>query len=400
MMDDSNQIPRPETFNALTWEAERMLSDIFGSQIHFTHVERLSEPGRRNLILRCLSAPTNNFPSRFIIKKVEADSYNPEYPSSWDSQRFFSDWIGSQFLSSLEGGINHGPHFYGGNRDLGFIILEDMGHHRSLVEPLLHENADSAEAALFRYSTRLGKLHADTVNQYSLFEKLFHSVSSSGKSFALAEREIEESIQKVQMIIDGLGLLLKPAFLQELREIGSAVVNPGPFLVYIHADPCPDNVFDSREQMRLIDFEFGHFGHALIDATYARMIFPTCWCANRLPQSIVVQMESWYRTELSKGCSEAQEDRVWEQALVTICGYWLLHTLEWHLERALKEDQSWGIASLRQRILARLEAFVTTSEEFGRFPAVHDTAGRLLDVLGERWPETQSLPLYPAFQSA
>ena len=103
---------------------------------------------------------------------------------------------------------------------------------------------------------------------------------------------------------------------------------------------------------------------------------------------------------MDSGCSAAQEDGVWEQALVTICGYWLLKTLEWHLEPALKEDRSWGRASLRQRVLARLEAFVSTSREFGGCPALYDTAARLLDDLGGRWSETASLPLYPAFQDA
>ena len=396
-MDNSGRADNSEPSSSLISAAEHMLSDVFGRQIRFTNVECLSEPGRRNLILRCFSSPSSGFPSSYIIKKVEAVAYNPDDPDSWDSQRFFSDWIGSQFLSTLGGGADHGPYFYSGNRELGFIILEDLGHHRSLVEPLLHEDALSAEAALLRYSARLGKLHADTVNQFSAFDKLFHSVSPTGKSFAPQENEFEQRIQQVQTSLEGLGVLAEATLGQELRAIGAAVVNPGPFLAYIHADPCPDNVFDSSGQMRLIDFEFGHFGHALIDATYGRMVFPTCWCANRLPRAVVAQIESRYRTELIQGCVEAQEDRFFEQALVAICGYWLLHTLAWHLEPALEKDQSWGLARLRQRILARLETFVTASEGFGRFPALRGTAGRLLTVLGKRWPESRPLPLYPAF---
>jgi hypothetical protein len=399
-MDDTNQNPKPELFNPITKAAERILSNLFGSEIHFTDVQRLSEPERRNLILRCITVPTRNFPSSFIVKKVEAKPYHPEDSNSWATQRFFSDWIGSQFLSSLGGGANHGPHCYGGNRDLGFIILEDMGQPHSLVEPLLQEDAASAEAALLRYSTRLGKLHADTVNQQHIYEQLFQSIGSNGRSLASTEQKLKDSIEKVKTVLDRLEVSSKPGFIREVQEIVRAVVNPEPFLAYIHGDPCPDNVFDNHQQMRLIDFEFGHFGHALIDGTYARMIFPTCWCANRLPQSVVVQMERRYRTEFIKGCSEAEEDGVWEQALVTICGYWLLKTLEWHLEPALNEDQSWGLASLRQRVLARLQAFVTASEELGLFPAIHGTASHLVDALGERWPETQSLPLYPAFQNA
>lgn len=399
MTDDSGTIDKPETFDIITSTAEKMLSDVFGSQIRFTNVDRLSEPGRRNLILRCVSAPTSEFPSRFIIKKVEANSYNPDDTNSWDTRRFFSDWIGSQFLSSLGNGANHGPHFYDGNRDLGFIILEDLGHHRSLAEPLLNEDAISAEAALLRYSSRLGKLHASTVNQSSSFEKLLHSVSATGNSFAPTASEIEKGIQQVQKILAGLGIV-DENFLQELLTIQAAVINPGPFLAYIHADPCPDNVFDSSEQMQLIDFEFGHFGHALIDAAYGRMIFPSCWCANRLPKAIVAQMENRYRSELIQGCKEAQDDNVFQYALVAMCGYWLLKTLEFHIESALKEDQIWGIASLRQRILARLEAFVTTSEEFSHFTAMRGISIRLLDLLRKRWPDLVPLPVYPAFQRA
>lgn len=343
MMEDSNKLTDPDNFVSLTRESERILSDILGSQIHFIKVERLSEPERRNLILRCISDPNSTTPSSFIIKKVEANSYNPADPNSWDSQRFFSDWAGSQFLSSLGSGKNHGPHFYGGNRDLGFIILEDMGHHRSLVDPLLHKDAGRATSALLRYSTRLGKMHADTFNQQSLFNTLLHSVNPIAKSFEPTEKDLEEGFRKVQTILTGLGIDMEYLFSQEFQRIISTVLNPGPFLVYIHGDPCPDNVFDNNDEIRLIDFEFGHFGHALIDATYGRMMFPTCWCANRLPESIVTQMEDRYRAELVQGCPQAQEDRVFEEALVTICGFWLLITLVRHLEHALEEDQNWGV---------------------------------------------------------
>jgi hypothetical protein len=79
----------------------------------------------------------------------------------------------------------------------------------------------------------------------------------------------------------------------------------------------------TRDELRLIDFEFGRLGHALMDGTYGRMIFPSCWCANRLPSRLVSKMEAVYRTELVKGCPEAQEDRIFERALVSVCGFWL-----------------------------------------------------------------------------
>jgi hypothetical protein len=110
-------------------------------------------------------------------------------------------------------------------------------------------------------------------------------------------------------------------------------------------------------------------------------------------------MERQYRLHLSRGCLEAQEDSVFETTLVTICGFWLLNTLSWQLERSLNEDRKWGISTVRQRVLARLEAFITTSDEFGHLPALRGLSSRLLELLNRRWPETAPLPLYPAFQS-
>jgi hypothetical protein len=161
------------------------------------------------------------------------------------------------------------------------------------------------------------------------------------------------------------------------------MMNPGPFRAYIHGDPCPDNVFFTGEQLRLIDFEFGCLGHALLDGAYGRMMFPTCWCANRLPRTLLTQMESWYRAVLAAVCPEAEDDRVFEPALVHACASWVVNTLSWHLEGALREDRPWGIATMRPRLLARLEACIATAEEFDQLPAVRGTASRLLEVVDD-----------------
>jgi hypothetical protein len=104
-----------------------------------------------------------------------------------------------------------------------------------------------------------------------------------------------------------------------------------------------------------------------------------------------------YRAELVKGCHEAQEDRVFETGLVSACGFWLLANLIWYLEDALKEDRTWGNATMRSRLLARLEVFITTSESFNQLPAARGTASRLLEALLRRWPRAEQLALYPAF---
>jgi hypothetical protein len=53
---------------------------------------------------------------------------------------------------------------------------------------------------------------------------------------------------------------------------------------------------------------------------------------------------------------------------------------------------------MRQRLLARLEAFVDVAEEFNQLPGLRGIAARVLHELGKLWPETDPLPLYPAFR--
>ena len=55
----------------------------------------------------------------------------------------------------------------------------------------------------------------------------------------------------------------------------------------VHGDPCPDNVlFAADGRAVLIDFEFARPSHALFDAAYWRMGFPTCWCAGTIPTEV------------------------------------------------------------------------------------------------------------------
>ena len=52
------------------------------------------------------------------------------------------------------------------------------------------------------------------------------------------------------------------------------------------------------DRLRLIDFEFTRFGHALIDGLYPQIPFPTCWCCNVIPDGLADELTTAYRAEL------------------------------------------------------------------------------------------------------
>jgi hypothetical protein len=62
-MMEFNEADQQKTYESLRISAERVLSAALGNQIHINKIERLTEKGRRNLLLRCLSHPVNGSPS-------------------------------------------------------------------------------------------------------------------------------------------------------------------------------------------------------------------------------------------------------------------------------------------------------------------------------------------------
>jgi hypothetical protein len=70
----------------------------------------------------------------------------------------------------------------------------------------------------------------------------------------------------------------------------------------------------------------------------------------------------------------------------------------WLLDRALREDSTWGISTNRPRLLWHLEAAIAGAEGIPVLAGLRATAMRWRDDLGRRWPDAQPLALYPAFR--
>jgi hypothetical protein len=376
--------------------ASRVLSTAFNRHIELGDATCLTDEERRNVILRCRNL-SGGAPDTCIIKQTASERFNPDDGGSADVVRLFNDWAGYEFVTAASVDRPLCARFYAGDREQGIFVIEDLGPHRSLVEPLLDGDA-RVEDVLTQFSARLGQLHAATLGQCERFEMLFKRLSPA--AFAARDNWLRAAnpFPELPACLDSIGLALDERAGDELRVVASAIQEPGQFLAYVHADPCPDNVFVAESDLRFIDFEFGGFGHALVDATYPRMMFPSCWCANRLPDAVVARLESVYRGELSKRCMAAQDDRLFERALVSVCAFWLFRSFNRLFERGRDADPKWGISTIRQRLIARLEAFVDVSESFQQLPNLRGVAERAHAVLTKRWPETEPLPLYPAFR--
>jgi hypothetical protein len=293
--------------------------------------------------------------------------------------------------------------FYGGDASLGFIVLEDMGEHRSLVKPLLDGTAAEATTALLAYAERLGRMHADTMGQEADYQEIVRTINLFAVQKLMqpangTNQQWADMLAKATQQLAEVGVLLSDATFRDAERVFDAVFGPGPFTAFVHADPCPDNVFYANGNLRLIDFEHARFGHALMDGLYGRIPFPTCWCANAIPEGIVAQMETCYREALSRTCAAARDDMLFENARVAVCAVWAIQTLCWHVETALKEPGEWGIASIRARVLSRLETYADVAAKRDICPALTRELHMVRVKFAALWPEAQPLSLYPAFR--
>jgi len=395
----------PITFDSLHAAAERILTDYCGRAIGIERATLLTDADRRNRIWRChLQGAAGPLPETVIMKQVSPEGYDPAKVDAWDTNRFFRDWSGARFLSEIAPAEKHGPLFYGGDIERGFIVLEDMGEHTSLVEPLLQGDAISARDALIAFAKRLGQMHASTMGKEEQYRRIQRDISPAWaegevKSPDAAHQERVKQIAEFTEICTGLGIEPGDGAAQEFGSALQRLDEPGPFRTFLHSDPCPDNVFYHAPELRLIDFEFSCFGHALRDGLYGRLPFPTCWCANAVPAEIVVKMEEIYRSELSWACPDAMDNRHFAQEASAVAAFWTVGVLKWELERALKEDGRWGIAGTRERILSRLQMFLDTARDADQMPALCAVYTKVLADLQSRWPDATPMPVYPAFRT-
>ena len=110
-------------------------------------------------------------------------------------------------------------------------------------------------------------------------------------------------------------------------------------------------------------------------------------------------MDRTYRAALSAVCPEAADDTLFHRAMVDAAARWNIFHVVWRLPDAIERDRPRGPSTLRQQLLAWIEAFAELSEEFHTMPALGRSARAMAARLRAIWPpEVGWLPTFPAFR--
>lgn len=373
--------------------AQAALARTLGESIRIVDVEALSNEERRNLILRGKAVRDGGEVRSVVIKATRSARYDPTAETAFGDSGLVKEWVATAFLATRAPGRGHGAALLAGDAARGILIFEDLGAGLdSLVQPLLHGSPEAAEGALAAYASALGRLHADAAACSEDHAAALHA------AFPLVRRSASRRLARLEDIAAKIGEHLGdlPPH-DELAQIARRMDSPGTWLSLVHGDPCPDNALMLARGIRLIDFEFAAPGHALFDAVYWRLGFPTCWCAGRVPDSVATRVEAIYRAEIGRVIDDASSDTAFRREMAFMAATWLFECLSWRLDSALTEDGTWGIASIRSRLLWYLDATIAMAEEMEILPGLRAVARLWLGELRNRWPSTEPLALYPAF---
>ena len=378
--------------------AQRLLMEAWGASVMLEHMADLGGSNRSKVGRYAVRSHAATFVETVIIKRVapmRGETFAPDAPGG-PAGRLFNEWAGLQFLSEIDAKPTLAPKLYGGDREAGVIVIEDMGGGTQLDDLLLGDDATAAEAGLLALMTSLGQLHARTVGRAERFHELRQALGPSGGLRTIpvdTVAQLRERLAAFANAVLGEDWVVNSA---EFRHLENFLQPTNPFYAYGHDDPCPDNCLLVDGEMTLLDHEFANFRHALLDGVYGRIHFPTCWCVNAIPAAIVEKMERVYRQALATGCAAARDDGLFAQAVVEACAWHQLTRLPLSL---LEQDQEWGISTLRQRTVLRLAQFADAAEAANHLTGLGELAQRLHANLQQRWgAELVPMPLYPAFR--
>jgi len=406
---DATQLNRPQrlqpheqvALESLVATAATTLATAFTTTLRLLPLETFAYQPH---IIRCqVQSATADLPTTVIIKQARnrgGQIYRPDDPSFWGlAHRLFNEWAGIQFLQAVAPTDRFGPLLLAANRETGFIVLEDLGNDTSIKNALLGRDTEQAEMELLTLAAILGRLHAATVGHRSEFEQVRDRLGPRDPTmYPRHACYLQNSLGSLQMLLSEFGIEPDSRLTSEVTMLATALAEPGGFAVYTHGDPCPLNWLRHNGALRAIDFEFGAFEHALLDAMHGRMLFPTYGFPQGIPQALIQGMEHHYRSELVKGCQLATDDGAFARAAVEACAFWIVFCLIRDLRPALSaRDASAKITA--QCLLARLQAFITAAEGNEQFPVLCAIAHSLIAKLVEVWStEAYGLPNYSAFR--
>lgn len=360
--------------------ARRLLQARWGDAVE-PGTPTLIRRGPRHEVYRC---PVNGAPTTSVVCKV----------STAEESRCFADWASLAFLTSVAPESQLAPVFHGGDADAGLFLMEDLGPSLSLDDRLRSTDDAACYADLEALATTTANLHAAAVGHEADFAAIRQALPQSpGLGRHREAVRWWSARDRVEAWFDATGIDLPTDFFPTMRLVAQSYAEPGAFLTFTHGDMAPTNNHVGSQGLRLLDFEYGAYRHALYDLTAWHVLCP-------LPEPIVTALCDTYRSSLARTWPVFDDDETFADAFASMSAYRALAMLGWIEPGIITTDRPWVEDwSSRAAVLAVTARLAAACEGVASLSPLALGIGRLHQALQQRWPEiTDPLPPWPVFQ--
>lgn len=326
-------------------------------------------------VMRCTVRSEAAGPVSLIVKWLREDHPGLRV----DLRRVATERAALEFLAAI--GFASAPRLIGADLEAGVLLLQDLLPCEPLADQLRRQGAAASREGLLGFARVTGRLSAATAGRSGAYDAIR---ARYGEADPLTGRAmgLGAGWARTARLMDDFGLGMPAAVEAELAGAAETLLEPGPFVAFSNGDPEANNCMVGEAGAWLIDFETAAFRHALTSATWIHVPGPM-WITVAAADARA-DLEQTYRSALAEVVSEAEDDRLFGQAMAAAC---LAMAFE-RLGRApVLERRPAGDAS-RVQMVATLEAAAGAARRHG---ALADLAGwtrRVAEGLRARWPDT------------
>jgi hypothetical protein len=320
-----------------------------------------------------------------------------------------TEWAALQLLSEQLGSHGLAPRFYGGDAAVPLVVMEDLGDGTNSPYELVEgDDPEAATASLVAYIREVARLHMTTRGLGTEYARLREALGSPSPAAALyhdpwadahdrLDAEIRRAADEYRTALAAAGLDAGAAVDDEIAEVTSRVeCTPGPWLALCQGDQNGlRHCMLAQGELRLYDFGVAGFRHALLEGLPHR----TTWgCIRRVPRDVIEAMDDAHREAVVAADPSLAAD--YAHAAATALARWHIFLAVWRLPPALARDRPRGPTTLRQQVIAGLDAFVAAEGEQPHYPGLRRAASDLAERLRRLWPaETHAVPYLPAYRA-
>lgn len=310
--------------------AERLLTRRTGAQVQLVDAVDLGG-SERTVVLRVRMGDNPfSLPRTMVVKQVLDAAELAQQRGVTTDEAFLRETVSYQFANSLPLGQRPGAVLVAHDLAERVLVLSDLGGTATLSDLLAGHDAVATQHGLMAWAQALGRMHAVTAGREPDFRALLrrtgHQLATDPMDAParLAVRDVPDGLRAV------LGVVT-PAPVLAAAQRATRLVGPEALRAFSPADLCPDNALLTAGGVQFLDYEWGGFRDVTLDAAYALVPFPGCWCCPEISAEQSISLVQAWRSEVVGVWPQLADDAALRARLLDAQLLWTWISTHWFL---------------------------------------------------------------------